>query len=217
MKDKLMNDKLEADMAKNPGGRPPNYLDEQLRDAIEALLDAGISEEDLSAPLVTKELKENHGVEGSINGGSLRGKMALMLPQIKREREDAYLLHVEETDEKLIEQAVVEFRRDLRIHAGRSRERHKKRTQEEIQENRARVEGLEASINALEDEVAAKDERIAALEEKEREWDARRTAMEEGLRKLEMECHSLREQRDLLERMGLGAKAANGAVEVSPP
>lgn len=44
-------------MAKNPGGRPANYTDEQLRGALTALLDAGIAEEDLSATRVTEELK----------------------------------------------------------------------------------------------------------------------------------------------------------------
>ncbi|WGT50423.1 hypothetical protein [Thioclava nitratireducens] len=201
-----MNDKLEADMAKNPGGRPPNYLDAQLRDALEALLAAGIAEEDLTASRVTKELKKN-GIEGEPNAASLRGKIALMLQQIKTEREDAYLSHVEESDDKQIDQVVGAIRRELRINVGRSRERHKKRTQEEIQGNRDRVESLEARISVLEDEVAAKDERISAYEEQERDWDADRTAMEEGLRKLEMECHSLREQRDLLERMGITGKS----------
>lgn len=204
-------------MAKNPGGRPANYTDEQLRDALEALLDAGIAEEDLTASRVTKELKKSHGIEGEPNAASLRGKIALMLQQIKTEREDAYLSHVEESDEQQIDQVVGAIRRELRINVGRSRERHKSRALAEIQENRARVEGLEARISALEDEVAAKGERISAYEEKEREWEARRTAMEEDLRKREMECHSLREQRDLLERMGLGSKAAQVAEELSPP
>ncbi len=204
-------------MAKNPGGRPANYTDEQLRDALEALLDAGIAEEDLTASRVTDELKKSHGIGGRPNAASLSNAIALMLRRIKTEREDSYLSHLDATDDQQIEQAVIEFRRDLRIHVGRSHERHKRLAREDIQENRERVEGLEARINALEEEIAGKDERISAFEEKEREWDARRTAIEEGLRKLEMECHSLREQRDLLERMGLGSKAAHGAEELSPP
>lgn len=192
-------------MAKNPGGRPANHTDDQLRDALEALLAAGIAEEDLTASRVTKELKKN-GIEGEPNAASLRGKIALMLQQIKTEREDAYLSNVEESDEQQIDQVVGAIRRELRINVGRSRERHKKRTHDEIQENRTRVEALETRINALEDEVAGKDESITAFEEQKRVWDADRTAMEEGLRKLEMECHALREQRDLLERIGITGK-----------
>lgn len=146
--------------------------------------------------------------EGKPNAASLSNAIASMLQRIKTERDDTCLSHVEESDDKQIDQVVGAIRRELRINVGRSRERHKKRSQEEIQENRTRVEGLEARINALEDEVAAKDEMIAAYEEQERKWEARRATMEEGLRKLEMECHSLREQRDLLERMGLNGKAA---------
>ena len=194
-------------MAKNPGGRPSNSSEEQLRDTLEALLAAGVTEDEITTTRVTQAFQEHHRIEGVPNAASLRSAIEVMLRRIKTDREDAWLAHVDESDDQQINEAISAIRRQLRLNVGRSRGRHKALAQEELHEHRSWMEEIEFRIEEQGRDLERKRQTIKAFAAKECAWNDERARQRDALHKLEMDCHALREQLKLLERIGISGKA----------
>ncbi|MFC2968385.1 hypothetical protein [Acidimangrovimonas pyrenivorans] len=190
-------------MAKNNGGRPKGYSEAQLHETLEALLSAGIAGADLTAQLVKRELVDRHGVSSSVDTRTLEKAIADGLEMLRIRREDRFIAEVDEADESPLRELAAHINRAIRITVGKSRARHREMLNAEIEEQRDHVAELVRSNAELHATVKEQVERLRALEEEKAAWEIERDTLKAGNQELDKECHGLRAQLELLERMGV--------------
>ncbi len=105
-----MSTKNETKLA---GGRPPKYAQEQVRDAVQALVEEGVSLEQIDAKAVKSKLCALHGVSEGINAQSLEGPVMLVLEDLADEEQRNLLKALPDPVAPAVDEILTGMKQDL--------------------------------------------------------------------------------------------------------